>query len=30
VIDAIMMLQDKIACDRHPILPFEAQQPPRT
>jgi NADH-quinone oxidoreductase subunit B len=30
VIDAIMMLQDKIARDRHPIFPFEAQLPVRT
>ena len=30
VIDAIMMLQDKIAQDRHPIFPFEAQQPVKT
>jgi hypothetical protein len=29
VIDAIMMLQDRIAKDHHPILPFEAQNPPR-
>ena len=27
VIDAIMMLQDKIARERHPIFPFEAQLP---
>jgi NADH-quinone oxidoreductase subunit B len=27
VIDAIVMLQDKIARDRHPIFPFEEQAP---
>jgi NADH-quinone oxidoreductase subunit B len=29
VIDAIMMLQDRIAGDRHPILPDEKPLPPR-
>jgi hypothetical protein len=29
VIDAIMMLQERIANDRHPILPGERQTPPR-
>jgi len=27
VIDAIMMLQDKIARERHPIFPYEEQVP---
>jgi NADH-quinone oxidoreductase subunit B len=30
VIDAIMMLQDRIANDRHPILPSEQPPPTRT
>jgi NADH-quinone oxidoreductase subunit B len=30
VIDAIMMLQDRIANDKHPILPSEQQAPERT
>ena len=30
VIDAIVMLQDKIARDRHPIFPFEEQAPVKT
>jgi hypothetical protein len=30
VIDAIMMLQDKIANDHHPILPSEQPPPERT
>jgi NADH-quinone oxidoreductase subunit B len=30
VIDAIMMLQDRIANDRHPILPSEQPSPTRT
>ena len=30
VIDAIMMLQDRIASDRHPILPSEQPPPTRT
>ena len=29
VIDAIVMLQEKIARDRHPILPYEEQAPVR-
>jgi NADH-quinone oxidoreductase subunit B len=29
VIDAIMMLQDRIAADRHPVLPFERPATPR-
>jgi len=27
VIDAIVMLQDSISRERHPIFPFESQQP---
>jgi NADH-quinone oxidoreductase subunit B len=30
VIDAIVMLQDKIARDRHPIFPFEEQASVKT
>jgi NADH-quinone oxidoreductase subunit B len=30
VIDAIVMLQDKISRDRHPIFPNEQQAPPKT
>jgi len=30
VIDAIMRLQDRIASDRHPILPSEQPAPSRT
>lgn len=30
VIDAIVMLQDRISRERHPILPFERQNPART